>query len=370
MKPVLAKLALLAVASLVAVLAAELLVRALPFFPVNAMGTVMRPDPILDHSLRPGSRGRMISAEYDVAYAINSLGMRDDEITDNGSSRILLLGDSFMEGYGVARGFILADRLERPGRTVLNAGVKSYSPLLEYLYLRHRGLALEPDTVILFFDLSDPANDVYYSRRLITDETGLPLSIRPRQAGGLSLTGPTAQFLERHSALFCYLRHTALKVLPAGREDVGYAGAALDLEPLFPGRDSIPDTEYVPRWDHSFHYLAKIRDLLQAQGVAFRVVLYPYGHQVSAEAWTDGRIAHNFPPGVSSRRPEELFLRWAATEKIPVFSLWDTFRTHPDPGSLYFRNDGHWTAAGHAVAAEAVSRWLEGSALNPIPATP
>lgn len=360
MNRILIRLAILAVASVIALLAAEAFIRLLPLLPVNAMGTVMRPDPILDHSLRPGARGRMMSMEYNVTYAINSLGMRDDDLDDaDRSGRLLLLGDSFMEGYGVERGLILADRVEQPGRIVMNAGVKSYSPLLEYLYLRHRGLVLKPDTVVLFFDLSDPANDAYYTRRLITDDSGLPLAIRPRRAGALPLTGPTAQFLENYSALFCYLRHAALKYLPAGREDVGYAGAALDLEPLFPGRDAIPDSDYYHRWEPSLRYLRLVRDLLADRGVAFRLVIYPYGHQVSADAWAEGRRAHNFPPGVSSRRPEEFLLRFASAEGIPTLSLWDTFRNHPDPGSLYFRHDGHWTAAGHAVAAEAVSRWLE-----------
>lgn len=365
MKRTLARLALLAAASALTIGTLELAIRMLPFFPINAMGSVMRPDAILDHSLRPGSVGRMVSAEYDARYMINSLGMRDDEIPIPGNpdaatrGGILLLGDSFMEGYGVNRGEILADRLERwTGIPVYNAGVKSYSPLLHYLYLRHRGLALRPDTVLLFFDLSDPANDEYYARRLVRDDSGRPLAIRPRRAGGISLTGPVAQVLERHSALFCYARHALQKYLPAGREDVGYAGAALDLDPLWPGRDSIPDSDYVRGWDRSFEFLGAIRDLLAERGIAFRVVLYPYGHQVSADAWPEGRRAHNFPPGVSSRRPEEFFRAWAATESIPVLSLWDAFRNHPAPGSLYFPRDGHWTPEGHAVAAEAVHELL------------
>lgn len=372
MKRLLARLALLAGASALALGTLELAIRMLPLFPINAMGVVMRPDAILDHSLRPGSVGRMVSAEYDAQYTINAYGMRDDELPVPGvpgsapRGGILLLGDSFMEGYGVNRGEILADRLEQmTGVPVHNAGVKSYSPLLHYLYLRHRGLALRPDTVLLFFDLSDPANDEYYARRLERDPEGLPLSIRPRRAGGISLTGPVAQWFERHSALFCYARHTLQKYLPAGREDVGYAGAALDLEPLWPGRDAFPDTAYARGWDRSFEFLRAIRDLLAERGIAFRVVLYPYGHQVSADAWPEGRLAHNFPPGVSSRRPEEYVLRRAAADSIPVASIWDAFRNHPEPGALYFPRDGHWTPAGHDVAARAVQSILAGAPGEP-----
>lgn len=346
------RLALLAASTVFFLLLAEGGVRLMPYLPLNAMGLVMQADPILDHSLRPNARGRMKSYEYNVPYLINSRGNRDDE--NVAAHSLMIIGDSFMEGYGVNRGELLADRLEAMGIPTINAAVKSYSPLLEYLYLRHSGLSLHPDTVILFFDLSDPSNDEYYSRRLITDDSGLPLSIRPRRITFFNPTGPIAEWLSAHSALYAYLHHVALKYFPENHEDVGYAGTALDLDPLFPGRDSIPDTDYIPRWNKSFTYLKLIRDTLKPRNIDFKIVVYPYGHQVSPDAWSEGRKGHNFPSGISSRRPERVLLNWAASESIPVISLYDTFLAHPRPASLYFITDGHWTAAGHDLAARAV----------------
>lgn len=337
---------------LFALLLAESAVRLLPHLGVvNAMGTVMRPDPILDHSLRPGAVGRMRSREYNVAYRINSYGLRDDEPTEGG---ILLLGDSYMEGYGVERGEVLADKLESLGWSVTNAGTKSYSPLLEYLFLRHRGLALRPDTVLLFFDLSDPANDEYYTRRLVLDDSGLPWRMAPRRT---KIPLPPRALIDR-SALLSYLEHMALKYFPESDMDVGYAGISLDLDPLFPGRDTLSDTNYLRGWDYSFRYLALIRDLLRERGVAFAVIAYPYGHQVSADAWEEGRKGHGFPEGVSSDRPFRVLERWARENDIPFFSLDHAFRSHPKPGPLYFDWDGHWTAAGHDFAARKVDEWM------------
>ncbi len=315
----------------------------------------MRPDPILDHSLRPGARGRMKSREYDVTYLINGLGLRDDE-PEPGS--IMILGDSFMEGYGVERGEILADRLATAGFPAVNAGVKSYSPLLEYLYLRHRGLELRPDTVLLFLDLSDPANDAYYARRLVRDESGRPLSITPRRSRLPLPSGALSEWLDRNSALYAYGIHLALKHFPASDGDIGYSGAAEDLDLLFPGRDSLSDTEFAKGWDVTFEAFKEIRDLLSGRNIFFAVITYPYGHQVSPDAWSEGRKAWNFPPGVSSDRPFRFVETFCAAESIPVFSLDRTFRAHENPGSLYFTWDGHWTAKGHAVAAEAVELWM------------
>jgi len=343
---------LLFLASLgLSLIGAEVLVRLLPEFPVSAMGTVMRRDPEIDHSLRPHSTGRMVSPEYDARYTINSVGQRDDEPVERA---IMILGDSFMEGYGVNRGELVADRLEQKGLRVVNAGVKSYSPLLEYLYLKKRGLALRPDTVILFFDLSDPSNDDYYARRLVRDESGLPESIRPRRLAFPEPQSGLFAWLDRHSALYNYLSHLAYKYFPASNEDAGYSGCASAYDLLFPGRDAIPDTAYYPRWDTALANVKLIRNLLRDSGVDFILVSYPYGHEVDTDAWREGRKGHQFPSGISSDRPFRFLERWAAAESIPIISLDRAFKEYPDPELLYFTWDGHWTSLGHELAAEEV----------------
>lgn len=347
---------LLALASLVVCLAlAELAVRALPYLPMTAMGAVMRVDPVLDHCFRPNAVGRMRSREYDVMYRINSVGLRDDEPRPRG---YLLLGDSFMEGYGVARGKTLADLLRARGLNIVNAGMKSYSPLLEYLFLKHRGLALEPDTVVLFLDLTDVTNDEFYGRRLVTDAAGEPLAVRPRQ---LSIPWPsaaTAEFLGGHSVLYAYLEHLAYKHFPASKDDLGYAGGAPGDDFLLAGRDAISDTEYYPHWTATLSHLKRIRDLCRAHGKPFLLVTYPYAHQISPKAWTKGRVGHGFTEAVASDRPFRFVERWAAGESIPVLSLDGTFKAHPAPETLFFDWDGHWTEKGHALAADEVYKRL------------
>ena len=44
-----------------------------------------------------------MSAEYDVEFATNRLGLRNDEVGPKRGFRVLLLGDSFTCGYGVRR---------------------------------------------------------------------------------------------------------------------------------------------------------------------------------------------------------------------------------------------------------------------------
>lgn len=98
----------------------------------------------------------------------NSDGLRNvEEIDSSHDMRILAIGDSFTFGPYVPNEDTWPAQLERlldislhPNVTtqVLNAGVAGYTIVDEFYYLRERGLALEPDLVILAFfpnDISD-----------------------------------------------------------------------------------------------------------------------------------------------------------------------------------------------------------------------
>ena len=48
---------------------------------------------------------------------------------------------------------------------------------------------------------------------------------------------------------------------------------------------------------------------------------------------------------------------------IPVIDLKPIFQAHDNNNSLYFEVDGHWTVAGHALAAEAIHSYLNESGI-------
>src|SRR5687767_13296669 len=64
---------------------------------------VMIPDPERGYSYAPNIRRHIRTSDYEVDFATNNLGMRDDPI-DRGPPprrRILALGDSYTQGLGV-----------------------------------------------------------------------------------------------------------------------------------------------------------------------------------------------------------------------------------------------------------------------------
>jgi hypothetical protein len=123
-------------------------------------------NPRLVYELRPGLDVRFTGQPLRT----NTLGFRGPEIETSkppGTLRLLGLGDSVMFGWGVREeeGFLW--RLEEKLREletgakweVVNLAVPGYNTVMELELLRERGLALEPDLIVLNFvgnDLSLP----------------------------------------------------------------------------------------------------------------------------------------------------------------------------------------------------------------------
>lgn len=156
-------------------------------------------DDLLNHSHTPNKICRSVTPEWNVIYSINSQGLRDKERSFEKPAnifRILMLGDSFTEGWGVAQNktfsAVLEEKLNTLGKgrfEVINMGVGSYSPLLEYLQLKNVGLKFQPDLVILNFDYTDFVDDGNYETLANYDVNHNPVSVT-----GV-LRGPYGEFL-------------------------------------------------------------------------------------------------------------------------------------------------------------------------------
>jgi oligoribonuclease NrnB/cAMP/cGMP phosphodiesterase (DHH superfamily) len=63
-----------------------------------------------------------------------------------------------------------------------------------------------------------------------------------------------------------------------------------------------------------------------------------------------------------------LMLDFCAAERLRCLDLTPTFRQRAAQGEqLYFRLDGHWNAAGHALAADLIYEYLAAQGLLPAP---
>ncbi len=131
-------------------------------------GMLRQHHPLLGWEKPPGSTARIRGAEFDVELRVNSRGLRGPERgyqKPAGVRRVLLLGDSFTEGYTVDETKSARAELERLlnaagcGRfEVLNGGVAGYGTDQEHLFYDLEGHRYGAETVVLLFfgnDLSD-----------------------------------------------------------------------------------------------------------------------------------------------------------------------------------------------------------------------
>jgi lysophospholipase L1-like esterase len=92
-------------------------------------------DETLTYTLRPG-RCTFANREFITEYAINALGVRDDEQSMD-QPRVVALGDSVTMGWGVEQHEAFPSVFERmTGWRTLNAGVSSYGTVRELRMLQ------------------------------------------------------------------------------------------------------------------------------------------------------------------------------------------------------------------------------------------
>ena len=115
----------------------------------------------LGWKLKENYKGVWRELEWEVPYQTNAEGFRD---TDHpvakrpGDFRILVLSDSFGEGYGVRKEAMWQFQLERmfgPQTEVINFGVRGYDILQEYRQFSLVGMKYHPDLVIQVLNETD-----------------------------------------------------------------------------------------------------------------------------------------------------------------------------------------------------------------------
>lgn len=339
----------------------EILLRFFWLVPVTAKGAFFRRDDVADHSHYAYGDGRMVTGEFDVILHMNNIGMRDDHVVipkPAGEKRLLVLGDSFMEGWGVQRGEMFTDRLEvelkkhDPDINVVAAGTSSWSTLTELAWLRHNGLDLEIDAVILALDTTDPAGDSFYVHRLVRDDLGRPSHISwPERK--FDLPKGLHDLFGKYSYTYRYIDRFLTKKLHKTKWDYGYWADGDDV--WAPTRSDLSDTDYDSYWRYTKEGLLTIDELLGEQDIPWFFFMYPTGAETDTDAWR-GRVTADFETGVIvPPRRFEYVDAFAKSNALPYVSLLDTFQNDSEPARLFLDWDGHWSPAGHEKAAEAVA---------------
>ncbi|MBL4889836.1 MAG: hypothetical protein JKX97_07435, partial [Candidatus Lindowbacteria bacterium] len=304
----------------------EVLLRFFWMVPVTAKGAFFRRDEVADHTHYPYGVGRMKTHEFDVVLRMNNIGMRDDDVSipkPTGTKRILVIGDSFMEGWGCKRDEIFTDILETrlkekdENYEVVAAGVASWAALPEFAWLKYEGMKLEPDMVIFALDTTDPVGDSFYAHRLVRDADGKPDYIKRSERGMLDPPLWLHNVLSKHLYTYRYLDRFLIKKFKKTEWDHGYW--ADDVWIPSRSEEDVPAKKYDDYWSHTKEAFLASRDLLNKNDISWFVFMYPTGAETDTSAWmgvgpdgtTTGRATAGFPDGLIYERRFDYFSEWA-----------------------------------------------------------
>jgi lysophospholipase L1-like esterase len=292
------------------------------------------PDPELAWIFPPHSEGDVWSATHTTRVRTDHLGLRDPGRRRGSSRRIVVLGDSYAFGWGVAEEESFPRQLERmlhgayadAAVEVMNAGVPGYG-LYQQRAILERILADAPvDIVVSTFSLSNDCVDDLRILRFAPDRLEQYSPSFRREGTVIS------RIIDGSRLLSGIDRRTSpqqFKIANASPAAVRAASCCLD------------------------DLLSRCRE----NGARVLVVVLPQRMEVASAGprkWVATAMA------ASARRE---VARVAGEHGVPMIDVTQALRAVQARGGAYLPNDAHWTPAGHEAVAreilEAIPReWL------------
>lgn len=326
-------------------------------------GTFRAPHPYYHHGFLPDVSTTTRWGEREYPMHTNSLGFRDGSpravALEPAGRRILVIGDSFVEGIGVPWEETFTARLAEelgPAVEVLNAGAVSYSPLLYRLKVEYllAEVGLRFGELVVFVDISDIQDEVLYQsfvpRRPTRSDRAVAAartfllrrsfgfhalsSILRARRGGVS-NAFDADALADNSI---YFRDLAAYQVEGGQAEAEKGRWEWTLaEPLMEawGRKGLALAEADMR---------ALAERCRAHGIEVTVVVYPSPVQILMEDLESVQVT--------------FWRAFAADTGVRFLDLFPSFigPAAGRPRGVYKRyfveGDVHWNAAGHALVAE------------------
>ena len=293
---------------------------------------------------------------YSESY--NSHGYRSPEHPHEkpaGVSRVVLLGDSFVDGSEVGDEELFTWHLqqEMPGVDVVNLGVYGYSTAQEAVALERVAMRYDPDLVVLVTIPNDfYGNGVNMSffgpaPRFVLDGDSVRLESTRSPAAteafeATNLPAPGRAFLHEHSLVYYFLNRLVYQPLVAKRTQ-----ARLDAQ--IKSMTAAEQAELYRR------IIRRMKRLCDERGVKFVVV---FGYEKDA-----------LRPGAPS--PNARVIEMLHADGVETLDLFEPLRAAELSGepSVYYREDIHWNVLGHRLVADLlrprIEGWLRDSATAP-----
>ena len=346
---------------------------------------------------------RPVDGGKKLLHQINSQGMRGPEVPQKaaGEQRILLVGDSYIQALQVDYDSSLGPTLDRmlpDSFSVVQHGFPSWSPLLEWNWTLRKGLAFDPELVVLFlytndFFSGDAVGDSGYLPYTQFAQDGSPegfdfsnldLATAPKKRNPwtLMIQGFRRLRLVRMISFF-FRQQQAKSTLREDQLDPYLKMPTQDWDEVYEAENTTKDFLTIAMWDFmdmmrdsslwrpqlrqrvnlTLQHVKRFHNAMRERNIPLVVSLIPYPWQFAHEntvrkqeiaGWSE----YVFPSGGL----QEVVAAFCDKEDIPYLDLYKTTaqakQRAPDK-LIYCPSDPHWTAEGHRMAAEALLEFLQ-----------
>ncbi|MGH7453914.1 MAG: alginate O-acetyltransferase AlgX-related protein, partial [bacterium] len=359
-------------------------------------------DSLLGWRKVPNKIGRHITGEYEVLESFNSKGIRGPvypyEKNDE-EYRILILGDSFAEGYTVEFDHLFSEVLEKELNNeenqyceVINCGTGGYSTDQELLFLQTEGKKYGPDLIILLFCDNDPwynAQPKYYrgykplfelkNGEMILTNVPIP---KPDTSTIKQATGETAFFrkvkdwLNYHSYLYVFARRRiensfdlfSLAIKLGLAEPRNFAAFTTPEE--FEVFKKSYGPKIVKAWEITERLIKKANEEVASINSKLLIFYVPSRPSVYAEDWQASKRKY----GIADKDWDTAQVRFelgkiCKRNNIDFIDPTEPFKAEArklaaNGKRLYFNEDGHWNREGHKFVGEILARYISANYIS------
>lgn len=322
--------------------------------PVRDTGIV--PHPLWHHWHRPNYAFTYFVATEGTSQPIrfNEHGMRDRRSIAPaklpGTIRIAVLGDSFVEALQVAEREGVCSQLEnqlreRTGASVevLNFGCSGSSSITEERLLALYVGRFAPDMVICLHHFSDMTEDWLLPAQPWDGESPSIWKSLLRQSQLYRVASGVADRCHRHRA-------------PAPDASLQTSFDAVLHDPY--------TAEDRAAWEYSLGHVGKMAMWCRNYRMPFLLVVIPIGTQIEpvsrpfAEHMGFQYLAHG--ERLENENYQRQVTGYCSVHAIDCLDLLSAFRAENPTGGpcFYLPRDQHWTAAGHALAAQQIMSYI------------
>ncbi|MCF8275100.1 MAG: SGNH/GDSL hydrolase family protein [Flavobacteriales bacterium] len=339
-------------------------------------------DSALGWSKIPNFLGVHIGAEYSVEEQINSQGIRGPEYSiekKRDEYRILILGDSFAEGYMVEFNELFSQQLknrlskEYPDRIieVINAGTGGYSTDQELLWLEQQGINYAPDLVVLMFY----QNDIWFNSQgwyyrgykpffnLKNDTLTLQNVTVPKpdlsNENGQSLLKELEIFKRGQIVASKLKYHLTKSQFPNPLKN---AIQTKNIPSEYSVYRKVGNSEVQNAWETTRHLLAKMKQLTDSIGSELLVFYVNPREELYPVVWENMQATYALADTTFSvSTPRAKLDQVCSHEGLLLYDATTDLKHARDSikelnEMLFYTLDGHWNPIGNAIVGELLQK--------------